>query len=290
MRIATLFVVASLATGCGFILDPDSRRDALSANDDLILPAEGGPDLVCEYPPMLTSGSHAIDLRDCTKLEGGQLGDDLEIVVGGETVEVSGWRNKDGEGEYIGFDVEGDVIVVVKAGTDLYEAGEGEWTHPAGTSGPSAKGISFVAFCEPPTDEPECRPVDGGGPGSGGGEPGSGGGDGDGSGGSDGDGSNGYCDPVDCEPGGSFGGGGEDGSGDGSTGGSGGADGDGSGGSGSDGDGSSSGGDGSSSGGSSSGDGSGGDGGACAITSCGTDNSCGDGRACFGGCCLDVIG
>lgn len=284
-RALVLTLGLTFTSACGLVGDGAQRQGALG-HDDVIQTGggadEGAPAEICEYPPMLTSGSHAIDLRDCLKLEGGQLGDDLELDVNGREVVISDWIHKDGEGDYIGFHVDGDVIVVVKAGTDLFEATGGTWVHPGGTSGPNAKGISFVAFCEPPTDDPECRPVDGGDPGdggSGGGTPGTSGGDDPGtSGGGSGDPDDGYCDPYTCEPGGQLGGsdgddGDSGGSGDGGSSGSG----DGSSGDGSSGDGSPTGG--SSSGGSAT----------CANSVCGTDNSCGTNQACFGGCCLDVI-
>lgn len=305
-----ILTTTGLLASCGFMGDGDSRQGGLSPYDDVVTGPQCSPaDMVCEYPPILTGGGHAVDLRDCAKLEGSQLGEDLVLDVNGETVTISNWQNKDGEGEWIAFEVDGDVVVVVKAGTELFEASEGAWVHPAGTGGPSAKGISFVAFCEPPSDDPVCRPADdapescrepggGGGYGPSGGGDGSsgGGGDGDGSGGGDSDG-DGYCDGDHCEPGGGYSGGssgdgsGSGGDGDGFGGDGSGSGGDGSGGDddgycsaedcepgggyagGSSGDGSDGGGDGSS-GSSGSGDGSGGDGGGTSGGSGGTSGSC----------------
>ena len=197
-------ILAAYFAGCGIIGDNGSRSSELGQYDDLVPNCEfNSPtpdtDMICAYPPMLTSGSHAVDLRDCVKIEGGDLGDDVTLNVDGTSVTVDQWHNKDGEGEYVGFHADGDVVIVIKAGTDLYEASEGTWVHPEGTSGPGAKGISFVAFCQPPTDEPECYPANGSGGGDGsahpdcggGGTPGGGPGGGDGTPGDGSDGSDG---------------------------------------------------------------------------------------------------
>jgi hypothetical protein len=92
----------------------------------------------------------------CAKIEGDDLGrEDVTLDVGDATVTINTWTAKEGsEGEYIGFTytVTGeDVMVSVKAGTATHQdVGDGTWTHPAGTSGSAAKGISNIVFCPDP--------------------------------------------------------------------------------------------------------------------------------------------
>lgn len=263
--IITLTLVGTL--GCGNLLDGETRDGALSPHDDVIVVGEttDEPGEICEYPSILSGQHFSIDLRDCVKIEGSQLGDELTLDLNGESIVIGDWVTKEGEREYVGFHVDGDAILVIKAGTDLFEAQAGDWVHPAGLEGPQAKGISFIAFCEPPTDEPVCTPNEPGGGEPGGGEPG-GGEPGDGGGGEPGDGDD-YCDPHTCEPGGSIGGSGDDGSGSGD----GGED------------------DGSTESEPTGGSGSGGTiSQSCAVAACGADNSCGDNQACFEGCCINV--
>jgi len=157
MKACTLSVLSMmLLVGCGFVQDDDNRDQLHGLSGDFIT---GYEDEVCHYPSPLSGAHFAVDLRGCHKIEGGQLGIPQFLDLNGG-VEIDGWQNKDGEGEYIGFEVTGDVVVIVKAGLDLFEAGAGTWVHPAGTTGPAAKGISFIAFCEP-QGEPICTPTDG---------------------------------------------------------------------------------------------------------------------------------
>lgn len=96
----------------------------------------------------------------CVKTEGGDLGALGTFTVGEAMIEVTGWTSKDGEpGEYIGFTFTASAshYISIKAGGETYvaDSASGEWTHPAGTSGPEASAISNIVFCEdPPSDEP----------------------------------------------------------------------------------------------------------------------------------------
>ena len=93
----------------------------------------------------------------CVKIEGGQIGQQgIKVTVNGIEMTFSSWTPKNGEKrEFVGFTyVSSDpVCVSIKAGTARFVAEEqGSWIHPAGTTGPKAKGISNVVICVP--DEP----------------------------------------------------------------------------------------------------------------------------------------
>lgn len=108
---------------------------------------------------------------ECKKIEGSDIGaNDLKVDLGSTTITITSWTSKekeDGESEdpdeYVGFTLDTDVCFVVKAGGDCFTGSGTSWSHPFGTSGPDAKGISNVTFC-PPDDCPDipgnCDRVD----------------------------------------------------------------------------------------------------------------------------------
>jgi hypothetical protein len=107
---------------------------------------------------------------NCVRTEGGQLGQLGELKAGNATVKFESWRNKDGEGQYIGFTIAttGNVAYAVKAGGETFYGTNTTWVHPEGTGGPKASAISNITFCEV---LPEGTSSDGGIPeGGGGGE------------------------------------------------------------------------------------------------------------------------
>ncbi len=88
--------------------------------------------------------------EECEKIEGAQIGQNVQLTLGSQTVQFGNWVEKTGENEYVGFSLTvsgGTVRYVVKAGTTTYADTDLSWLHPAGTSGPNANGISNVTVC-----------------------------------------------------------------------------------------------------------------------------------------------
>jgi hypothetical protein len=99
---------------------------------------------------------------DCVKIENDEIGAELDLHVGGDTIHVGNWVGKDGEaGEYAGFSYTGAAVFRVKAGGEIYYGSASPWLNPNGTDGSDVKGISNITFCPP--DETDAGPGGGGG-------------------------------------------------------------------------------------------------------------------------------
>lgn len=100
----------------------------------------------------------------CTRIEGGDIGQAPQtLAFGAITLTITRWVDKDGEpGEKVGFSFSatGPVTYAVKAGKRTFASTSTSWTHPAGTSGSEASGISNVTFC--PGDKPDAGRPDAG--------------------------------------------------------------------------------------------------------------------------------
>lgn len=123
------------------------------ANGDACVPE--GPLTLSAPPP-----SAGFGLKDCFKIEGGEIGTNVSGALGEVTFTFSDWIAKeDSPGEWVGFTLTASspVSYVVKTGGELHSDSATSWVHPNGTSGPEAPAISFVAVCleEPELDRPE---------------------------------------------------------------------------------------------------------------------------------------
>ena len=92
----------------------------------------------------------------CAKLEGNFVGfNNININIGDITITLFSWTYKEDEpAEAIGFSfwATDRVACSVKAGRDVFLCGkDGQWAHPGGISGPSAKAISNIVFCTDPS-------------------------------------------------------------------------------------------------------------------------------------------
>ena len=87
----------------------------------------------------------------CVRLDSNQLGKDVTLTIDGtRTITITGWTTKTGRNDqYVRFSFEasGPVAYTVKAGTETFSDTVLLWAHPAGLSGPQAKGISDITFC-----------------------------------------------------------------------------------------------------------------------------------------------
>lgn len=88
----------------------------------------------------------------CVKIEGADIGRAPQTLeVDGVTVTITGWVEKsDSPGEYVGFTVAeegGSVVYAVKASGRTFAGTDTTWSHPDGTSGSEASGISNITFC-----------------------------------------------------------------------------------------------------------------------------------------------
>jgi hypothetical protein len=109
----------------------------------------------------------------CVKLEGTDIGTmGTEYFFGHNSVIIDGWTTKtDDPGDYVGFEytlTSTPAFVSVKAGGDVFtdyatDTSTDSWSHPEGKSGPKAKGISNIVFCEenPFADDDDDCPEDG---------------------------------------------------------------------------------------------------------------------------------
>ncbi len=90
----------------------------------------------------------------CVRIEGGDIGEaGLVVSPGGQAVTFVGWTEKDGEGEYVGFQLSsgGAVAYAVKSGGGTAYGTGTSWVNPNGTSGPAASGISNITICPGPS-------------------------------------------------------------------------------------------------------------------------------------------
>jgi hypothetical protein len=172
-RTRSLVVAFLMTLGCGLDQDPSgSQAASLVYREDGTLDPTSIPS-TGPVPP------------GCVRIEGGQIGQaGLVVDVNGTSVTVTGWTNKEGEAEEIGFAIatSNGVAYAVKAGGETHYGNASSWSHPGGNAGPEAPGISNITFC------PDTPPPGGTGTGGSGGEGGSGGGEGGSSGGEGGSG------------------------------------------------------------------------------------------------------
>jgi len=110
-----------------------------------------GEECTPDFNDSSESALSAGETGKCLKFEGGAIGQ--EELSGGEgehQVEFSGWTQKeDSPGDYVGFTLTSSIDeFFVKAGGEIHTGSGDSWTHPNGTTGPEAPGISFVAFCD----------------------------------------------------------------------------------------------------------------------------------------------
>jgi|GEM_PF-5322018 len=99
-----------------------------------------------------------LECDDC-KLEG-DFGSRTTISFCCLSITIDNWvRKDDSGGEYVGFEIVeatvsgepvalDDIRYIVKAGGECYRGSGAEWVNPNGTSGPEAKAISHITFCE----------------------------------------------------------------------------------------------------------------------------------------------
>lgn len=130
------------AFGCG--VEGDGAGDVPRTIDGLAYAEDGTLD-----PTSIPSTGMVP--RGCVKIEGGEVGErDLVLSMGSRTITFTGWAQKDGEAEEIGFSyvtTGGGVAYAVKAGRETHYGNQSPWNHPGGTGGPNAPGISNITFC-----------------------------------------------------------------------------------------------------------------------------------------------
>jgi hypothetical protein len=147
-----------LAAACTVTGDPGTIQDRAGPDtgEDEGDGGDGGGDDEGKDDEDDDEGKGDGDRDDC-KVEGEDIGSDVALELGSVVVTFGHWIAKaDSPGEYVGFTIalEGaDAITYrVKAGGEVFEGTAPTWVHPAGTSGPEAKGISNVDMCEDDED------------------------------------------------------------------------------------------------------------------------------------------
>jgi len=134
-------IAAVVQLGCSGISGSDSARDGLED--------------ICINGQRIKSGSIPSTgpvPANCVRIEGADIGADVEVQAGNITVSLESWVAKGGSNEFVGFTIgtSGSVAFAVKAGTKTYYGGGTSWVHPIGTSGSTANAISNITFCEVP--------------------------------------------------------------------------------------------------------------------------------------------
>ena len=145
-------VMACMAIACGGAVDPD-RSFAVAEE------MKWGPGWI---PGQIPSTGPVP--ADCVRIEDAEIGENLTLSFSGRALTFTGWTSKaDERGEYVGFAfaASGPVGYAVKAGLETHYGTDSAWTHPAGHSGKSAKGIGNITFC-PGAPSHGGAPSDGG--------------------------------------------------------------------------------------------------------------------------------
>ena len=141
-----------MAIACGGAVDPD-RSFAVAEE------MKWGPGWI---PGQIPSTGPVP--ADCVRIEDAEIGENLTLSFSGRALTFTGWTSKaDERGEYVGFAfaASGPVGYAVKAGLETHYGTDSAWTHPAGHSGKSAKGIGNITFC-PGAPSHGGAPSDGG--------------------------------------------------------------------------------------------------------------------------------
>jgi hypothetical protein len=149
--VSLLVLVAACAasdTGTGQGQSGSSDGDGDDGTDDGDDGTDGGDDGTDDGEDDGGDGD-----RDDCKIEGEDIGRDVVVELGSVSVTFGDWVAKeDSPGEYVGFTMtlEGadSIAYNVKAGGEVFADTALTWIHPAGASGPEAKGISNVDMCD----------------------------------------------------------------------------------------------------------------------------------------------